>query len=118
MKMEIARQKLHLYVGQRLLDKKPGTSYQKERPTAFQEPLVKCDQVDLDMSINTAPGGHGWAGAVALPLSAGPDDFILPASGGSSRFRLELFTVWLVVMVTMIPYQETVCLTLEAAHSG
>ncbi|CAL1537138.1 unnamed protein product [Lymnaea stagnalis] len=85
MKMEVVHRKLHLYVGQRLIDRKPGTSYQKERPTAFQEPLVKCDQVDLDMSINTAPGGHSWAGAVALPLSAGPD---LDAKNSKNPIRI------------------------------
>ncbi|XP_059145613.1 protein APCDD1-like [Physella acuta] len=92
MKMEIVHRRLHLYVGQRLTDKKPGTVYQKERPTAFQEPLVKCDQVDLDMSINTAPGGHGWAGGIALPLSAGNDDFNLRNRGSACQ-------CWLPVLV-------------------
>ncbi|GFN94835.1 adenomatosis polyposis coli down-regulated 1 [Plakobranchus ocellatus] len=73
MRMEVSHRKLHLYVGQRLIDRKPGTAYQMERPTAFQEPLIKCDQHDLDMSINTAPGGHTWVGGIALPLAAGPD---------------------------------------------
>ncbi|XP_012941717.1 protein APCDD1 [Aplysia californica] len=86
MKMEMVHRKLLLYVGQRLVDKKPGTGYQHERPTAFQEPMVKCDQVDLDMSINTAPGGHSWVGGIALPLSAGPvgDDTKGPKNGATS----------------------------------
>ncbi|KAK6983006.1 protein APCDD1, partial [Biomphalaria glabrata] len=88
MKMEIVHRKLHLFVGQRLLDRKPGIAYQKERPTAFQEPLVKCDQVNLDMSINTAPGGHGWAGGVALPLSSGADLFDIRSSGSQERLGL------------------------------
>ena len=36
MRMEVVRRKLYLYVGQRLVDRKPGTAYQMERPTAFQ----------------------------------------------------------------------------------
>lgn len=83
MKMQVSHRKLHLYVGQRLRDRKAGTAYQRERPTAFQEPLVKCDQTELDMNINTVPhGGHSWAGPVALPLLSGPDDWqeIIPSS--------------------------------------
>ncbi|GFR81975.1 adenomatosis polyposis coli down-regulated 1, partial [Elysia marginata] len=96
MRMDVMHRKLLLYVGQRLVDRKPGTAYQMERPTAFQEPLVKCDQHDLDMSINTAPGGHGWAGGIALPLAAGSSmdgdgkPYFYPAAGECCRNNVSL----------------------------
>ncbi|KAK3765809.1 hypothetical protein RRG08_026279 [Elysia crispata] len=103
MRMEVVRRKLYLYVGQRLVDRKPGTAYQMERPTAFQEPLVKCDQKDLDMSINTAPGGHGWAGGIALPLAAGSSvdgdgkQYFYPAAGVCCRHNAPLLLTSLIL---------------------
>ncbi|RUS82760.1 hypothetical protein EGW08_009498, partial [Elysia chlorotica] len=96
MRMEVAHRKLLLYVGQRLVDRQPGTAYQMERPTAFQEPLIKCDQRDLDMSINTAPGGHGWLGGIALPLASGSNgngekmSYLYPSPGVRCRFNATL----------------------------
>jgi hypothetical protein len=46
---------LLLYVSQRVTDQ-PVRPYNVPPPAAFQPPLAKCDQHDLDMSINLLPG--------------------------------------------------------------
>lgn len=34
------------------------------------------------MSVNTAPGGHTWAGGVALPLASGPEEWTATNENG------------------------------------
>lgn len=91
MRMEAAHRKLLLYVSRRSSDH-PVRPYHVPPPAAFQPPLAKCDQHDLDMRINSLPGEEEPLSGHALSLTSriqqnGPPGLELGALSASASSR-------------------------------
>lgn len=105
MKMEASHRKEYLYMGQRFMEKIPGTKRLKEWSSAFHEALVKCDQADLGTPVGAVPGDdHTRAESRSFHFSAELDDFVhlVTASASSSHFRCLKFTLLITIFISRL----------------